>query len=132
MAVLFHRNNFCYWWKKFQMLTGYLRNLQNNSKNSKNEQSINATLPEWNIGFLHLWWFSHSTMSNSFVTPCTVAPRLLCPWDFPGKNTRVGAISFSRGSSLPRYWSHVSCLAGGFFTTEPPGKHPPPFFYWYW
>ena len=24
--------------------------------------------------------------------------RLLCPWDFPGKNTRV-AISFSRGPS---------------------------------
>ena len=25
--------------------------------------------------------------------------RLLCPWDFPGKNTGVVAISFSRGSS---------------------------------
>ena len=22
----------------------------------------------------------------------------------------------------PRYWAHVSCLAGRFFTTEPPGK----------
>ena len=26
----------------------------------------------------------------SFATPWTVAPRLLCPWDFPGKNTGVG------------------------------------------
>ena len=32
------------------------------------------------------------------------------------------AISFSRGTSRPRDWTHASCLAGGFFTTEPPGK----------
>ena len=36
------------------------------------------------------------------------------------------AISFSRGSSWSRDPTRVSCLAGGFFTTEPPGK-PPPF-----
>ena len=29
-----------------------------------------------------------SVVSNS-VTPWTVAHRLLCPWDFPGKNTGV-------------------------------------------
>ena len=32
------------------------------------------------------------------------------------------AISFSRGSSPPRDWTPISCLAGRFFTTEPPGK----------
>ena len=32
------------------------------------------------------------------------------------------AISFSRASSRPRDQTHVPCLAGGFFTTEPPGK----------
>ena len=32
------------------------------------------------------------------------------------------AISFTRGSCQPRNWTHVSCLAGGFFTAEPPGK----------
>ena len=32
------------------------------------------------------------------------------------------AISFSRGSFQPRNRTHVSCLAGRFFTTEPPGK----------
>ena len=26
----------------------------------------------------------------TLVTPWTVAWRLLCPWDFPGKNTTVG------------------------------------------
>ena len=32
------------------------------------------------------------------------------------------AIFFSRGSSWPRDWSHVSCIAGRFFTTEMPGE----------
>ena len=32
------------------------------------------------------------------------------------------AISSSRGSSQHRDWTRVSCNAGGFFTTEPPGK----------
>ena len=27
-----------------------------------------------------------------------------------------------RGSSWPRVWTHVSCVAGRFFTYEPPGK----------
>ena len=30
------------------------------------------------------------TCIQLFVTPWTVARRLLCPWDFPGKNTGVG------------------------------------------
>ena len=33
--------------------------------------------------------FSRSVMSNSAI-PWTAA-RLLCPWDFPGKNTGVGS-----------------------------------------
>ena len=32
------------------------------------------------------------------------------------------AIFFSRGSSWPRVQTCISCLAGGLFTTEPPGK----------
>ena len=32
------------------------------------------------------------------------------------------AFSFSRGSSQPRDRTHASCIAGGFFTAEPPGK----------
>ena len=32
------------------------------------------------------------------------------------------AISFSRGSSRPRDSTHISCIAGRFFTAEPPGK----------
>ena len=39
--------------------------------------------------------------------------RLLCPWDLPGKNTRMVTILFSRGSSQPRdqtWVSYVSCI----------------------
>ena len=32
------------------------------------------------------------------------------------------AIPFSRGSSQPGDRTHVSCIVGGFFTTEPPGS----------
>ena len=32
------------------------------------------------------------------------------------------AISFSRGSSWPRDGTHIFCITGGFFTTEPLGK----------
>ena len=32
------------------------------------------------------------------------------------------AISSSRGSSQPRDYTRVSCIAGGFFIAEPPGK----------
>ena len=47
--------------------------------------------------------------------------RLLCPWDFPGKNTGMGSHSFSRELSQPRDRTHISCIAGGFFSAEPPG-----------
>ena len=43
------------------------------------------------------------------------------PWDFLGKDTGVGAILFSRGSSWPKDQTCTSCIAGGFFTAEPPG-----------
>ena len=60
-----------------------------------------------------------------FATPWTIAARLLCPWDYPGKNIGVGSHSLLQGifptqGSNPR--PHGSCIAGRFFTTEPPGK----------
>ena len=39
---------------------------------------------------------SCSVVSNS-ATLWTVAPRLLCPWDFPGKNTGVGCCFLLQG-----------------------------------
>ena len=49
---------------------------------------------------------------------------LLCPWDSPGKNTRVSCHFLLQGSSQPRNQTWASCVSsiGRFFTTEPPGK----------
>ena len=87
------------------------------------------------FGRIHLWFteahprkcrgscgFSLSVVPDS-VRPHGLQPtRLLCPWAFPGKNTGVGCHFFSRGSSWYRDRTQVSCIAGGFCTTEPPGK----------
>ena len=48
--------------------------------------------------------------------------KLLCLYDFPGKNAGKIAVSFSRGSSNPGFEPVFSILAGRFFTTEPPEK----------
>lgn len=66
-----------------------------------------------------------SVMPDSLWPHGQQPTRLLCLWDFPGKNTEWVAISFSTGSSWPSYWiriSCVSCITGRFFTTEPLGK----------
>ena len=55
-------------------------------------------------------------MSDSFQPHGLWPTRLLYLGDFPGKNTGVVAISFSRASSPPRDWTQVSCIAGKFFT----------------
>ena len=68
-----------------------------------------------------------SAVSDS-VRPHGLEPaRLLCPRDFPGKDTGVGCHSLSRGSAQPG--DEPECLtspalAGRFFTTAPPGKPP--------
>ena len=54
-------------------------------------------------------------------TQWTVA-RLLFPW-IRARLLEWVATSFSRESSWPKNQTEVSCLAGEFFTTEPPGKY---------
>ena len=48
--------------------------------------------------------------------------RLFCLWNFPGKNTGVDCHFLLQGSFLTRIEPVSPALAGGFFTTEPPGK----------
>ena len=49
--------------------------------------------------------------------------RLLCPWDFPGKNTGVGCHFLLQGT-FPIQVSnpHLLCLLHWLFTTGPPGR----------
>ena len=44
------------------------------------------------------------------------------PWNSPGQNTKVGSLSFSRGSSQPRDRTQVSCIAADSLLAEPQGK----------
>ena len=57
------------------------------------------------------------------MTPWTIAPTLLCPWDFPGKDTGVGSHSFLQGN-LP--YSGIEPRSPGLqadsLLSEPPGK----------
>ena len=63
---------------------------------------------------LDIWMKMKVLVAQSCLT--LVPARLLCPWDFPDKNTEVGRHSISRGSSWPRDWNPVSCIAGRCFT----------------
>ena len=60
----------------------------------------------------------------NFLWPHGLSPaRLLCPWDFPGKNTGVGCHFLPQGIFLTQGIKLGSlALAGRFFTTESPGK----------
>ena len=56
-----------------------------------------------------------------FAALWQAAARLLWPWGSPGKNSGVGC--HLQEILQPRDWTHVSCIAGRFFTTEPSEKH---------
>ena len=64
-----------------------------------------------------------SVTFNSLRPDGLYPARLLCSWDSLGKNTGVGCHFFLQGI-FPTQGSKPAspALAGGFFTTEPPGK----------
>ena len=51
-----------------------------------------------------------SVMSN-FLQPHGLSARLLCPWNFPGKNTGIGCHFLLRWIFQPRDQTHVSCIS---------------------
>ena len=67
--------------------------------------------------------FSHEVVFNSFSIPVDCSPpgssvhRI-----FPARILVWVAMSFSRESFQPRDRTLISCLAGRFFTNEPPGN----------
>ena len=68
---------------------------------------------------------SDMPMCHNYWSPHTLQPRLLCPWNFPGKNAGASyhfllqGIFSTQGSNLSLL---VSCIGRQFFITEPPGK----------
>ena len=65
---------------------------------------------------IHIHVLSRSVTHNSLRPHRLQSARLLCPWDFPGKNIRVGCHFLLRGSCRPGIEPMSSALAGGFFT----------------
>ena len=63
-----------------------------------------------------------------FAATWTIACNLHCPWDFPGKNTRMGCHFLLQGifliqtQRLNSSLLHWQDLIGRFFTAEPPAK----------
>ena len=55
---------------------------------------------------------SRSVMPNSLRLQGQQTARLLCPWDFPGKNTGVGCHSFLQGI-FPTHGSNLGLLHCG-------------------
>ena len=51
-----------------------------------------------------------SVISDSLQHHGVSPNRLLCPSNFIVKITAVGCISYSKGSSWPRGWTHISCV----------------------
>ena len=60
--------------------------------------------------------------SRSLVSDSLRPHGLYSAWNSPGQNTGVGSLSLSRGSSRPKNWTGVSCIAGRFFTNWVGGK----------
>ena len=63
-----------------------------------------------------------SVVPDSSGTPWTAALQPLCPRDSPGKDTGVGGLALLQGIFPTQDRAWVSCTAGGFLTTESPGK----------
>ena len=61
-------------------------------------------------------WMKSLSRVQLFATLWTVATRLLCPWDSPGKDTGVGCHFLLQGSSWPRDRTQISRSAGRRFT----------------
>ena len=67
---------------------------------------------------------SHAVVSNSLWPHGLYRSRLLCPWDFPGKNTWVGfhALPSLGGLIDPGIELRSPTLLADFLSSEPPGK----------
>ena len=64
---------------------------------------------------------SCSVVSDSFPSHGLQSGRLLCPWEFPGKNTGVDCHFLLQGIVLIKIEPTTPTMAVGFFTTVSPG-----------
>jgi len=77
----------------------------------------------WGHSVARGWWLSRQVVSDSIVTPRTVAHQTLLSLGFPRQEYWSG-LPFPPPGDLLNPGIRPACpaLAGGLFTTEPPGK----------
>ena len=63
------------------------------------------------------WWFSHEIMFDSFVTPWTIPHQAPRSMGFSRQEYWSG-LPFASPGDLARDRTHISCIAGGFFTNR--------------
>ena len=63
------------------------------------------------VYFLTYYMRACSFMSDSFAISWSVALQLLCPWDFPDKNTVVGCHAFLQGIFLTQGSNMHLCVS---------------------
>ena len=72
---------------------------------------------------LTLGWWCLATKLYLLCDPMDYSPPGFCLYGIPqARILEWVTISFFRAFSQPRDWTRISCVAGRFFTTEPPGK----------
>ena len=71
-----------------------------------------------NYNYLHV--LSHSVMFDSLRSHGLQPGRLLCPWNFPGKNTGAGCHFLLQGIFLTQ--GSNSCISRWILLAAPPGK----------
>ena len=71
------------------------------------------TQPVRGLGCLTLGFAHACSVAANFLGPYGLYPaRILCPWDYPGKNTAVGCHSLLQGIFLTRDPTCISCVSG--------------------
>ena len=72
---------------------------------------------------VHACVLSHFSAVRLFETPWTIATRLLCPWDSPGKNTRIGCHFLLQRIFLTQGWNpRLLHWQAGSLPLVPPGE----------
>ena len=131
----FSNKNVLSCWKSFSSFPLYLTNthththsnlyhsvpgqvdLSSSSFSSPIGGHLHASIQSLQPSFWSLVKWSHSVVSDSLWPRGLQSARLLCPWDFPGKNTEVGFQSLPSGSFQSRDQTWVSHIAGRFFSS---------------
>ena len=113
-------------WNKTESRSKHITPMDNSSLTKKQEYRMKESIfsklcwKSWTVSCKskkveHTSYHTQSE-SHSVVSDSLRAHGLYNPWNSPGQNTGV-AFPFSRGSSQPRDWTQVSCMAGRFFTS---------------